>query len=160
MTYRGRVLTDEDLAFIRGFIAERPTASRKALSKALCEAWDWRQPNGALRDMVCRGLMLYLHRAGLIELPPARRRPPNPLANRRRPVQLFLVDQTPIAGRLTEIQPLEFRQVRRTPDEPLFASLLSQHHYLGYVQPVGEHLKYLVYARGRPIACLAWVSFR
>jgi hypothetical protein len=25
-------------------------------------------------------------------------------------------------------------------------------------QPVGEHLKYLVWAQGRPIACLAWSS--
>ena len=33
---------------------------------------------------------------------------------------------------------------------------MEQHHYLGYEQPVGEHLKYLVSAKGRPIACLAW----
>jgi hypothetical protein len=26
------------------------------------------------------------------------------------------------------------------------------------IQPVGEHLKYLVWATGRPIACLAWSS--
>src|SRR5258708_18819820 len=25
-------------------------------------------------------------------------------------------------------------------------------------QPVGEHLKYLVWAQGRPVACLAWSS--
>jgi len=40
----------------------------------------------------------------------------------------------------------------------LFNSLLQQHHYLGYTQPVGEHLKYVVYAGARPIACLAWCS--
>ena len=45
-----------------------------------------------------------------------------------------------------ELGPLEVRQVRRTPEEALFNSLLQQHHYLGYTQPVGEHLKYLVYA--------------
>ena len=27
---------------------------------------------------------------------------------------------------------------------------MEQHHYLGYEQPVGEHLKYLVWAQGRP----------
>jgi hypothetical protein len=48
--------------------------------------------------------------------------------------------------------------VRRTADEPLFNSLIETHHYLGYVQPVGEHLKYLIYAQGRPIACMAWSS--
>ena len=35
---------------------------------------------------------------------------------------------------------------------------MEEHHYLGYEQPVGEHLKYLVWAEGRPIACLAWSS--
>ena len=30
--------------------------------------------------------------------------------------------------------------------------LIQQHHYLGYSRPVGEHLKYLVRASGRPIA--------
>ena len=35
---------------------------------------------------------------------------------------------------------------------------LEHYHYLGYEQPVGEHLKYLVWAQGRPIACLAWSS--
>jgi hypothetical protein len=31
-----------------------------------------------------------------------------------------------------ELGPLEMRQVRRTPEEALFNSLLQQHHYLGY----------------------------
>jgi hypothetical protein len=57
-----------------------------------------------------------------------------------------------------KLQPLEFEQVRRTAQEPLFNSLMEEHHYLGYEQPVGEHLKYLVWAEGRPIACLAWSS--
>jgi hypothetical protein len=50
------------------------------------------------------------------------------------------------------------QHVRRTGDEPLFNSLMEQHHYLQYEQPVGEHLKYLAWAQGRPIACLAWSS--
>src|ERR1700735_1468817 len=37
-----------------------------------------------------------------------------------------------------------------------FNSLLEQYHYLRYQQPVGEHLKNLVSAKGQMIACLAW----
>src|SRR5437016_9979032 len=54
--------------------------------------------------------------------------------------------------------PIEIQLVRRTADEPLFHSLMEQFHYLRYEQPVGEHLKYLVWAQGRPVACLAWSS--
>jgi hypothetical protein len=59
---------------------------------------------------------------------------------------------------LRQIQPLEFRQVRRTSSEKLFNSLIEHYHYLGYCQPVGEHLKYIIFAQDRPIACLAWSS--
>ena len=83
--------------------------------------------------------------------------PANPLARRARPAPV-LIDTTPLEGRVDQIAALEFEQVRRTADEPLFNSLMEQHHYLGYEQPVGEHLKYLVWAQGRPIACLAWSS--
>lgn len=157
LSYRHRVITDEDLVFIRKLITEHPDSSRWGLSKKLCEAWNWVQANGALRDMLCRGLMLMLHREGLIELPPVRRRTRNPLVERSRPV-LVSVDEAPLQASFTELGPLTVRQVRRTPEEALFNSLLQQHHYLGYTQPVGEHLKYLVYAQGRPIACLAWSS--
>jgi hypothetical protein len=156
-TYRGRVVSTADIEQIRRLIAQNPTASRRALSQKLCQAWHWVQPNGAMRDMVCRGLMLELHRAGLIELPPQRRRPRNPLAERKRPEPVS-IDTTPLRVRLGEIQPLEFRPVRRTPEEALFNGLIERYHYLGYTQPVGEHLKYLVYGQGRPLACLAWSS--
>jgi len=138
-------------------IAQHPGLSRRRLSQKLCEAWQWKQANGALRDMMCRGLLLLLHRAGEIELPPVRYIPPNPLAKREPPAPM-LIDITPIRGSLSPLQPLGIQPVRRTPEEALFNSLMEQYHYLGYEQPVGEHLKYVVWAQGRPIACLAWSS--
>jgi hypothetical protein len=157
LSYRHRVVSAEDVVFIRKLIAEHPQASRRVLSKLLCQAWNWVQANGALRDMVCRGLMLKLHREGLIELPPVRRVMRNPLVERSRRA-VIEVDRQPLQAKLSEIGPLTLRQVRRTPDEALFNSLLEQYHYLGYAQPVGEHLKYLVWAQERPIACLSWSS--
>jgi len=64
----------------------------------------------------------------------------------------------PIEGSLASLGPLEIRLVRRAQGESLFAHLLSRHHYLGYSRPVGEHLKYLVWAKERPIAALGWSS--
>jgi hypothetical protein len=157
LRYRGRNVSEQDILYIRELIAAHPGASRRTLSTKLCEAWQWRQSNGALRDMVCRGLLLMLHRAGRIVLPQVAYVRHNPLAARARPATV-LIDTTPIEGRLGDLRPLEFQLVRRTAEEPLFNSLMEQHHYLGYEQPVGEHLKYLVWANGRPIACLAWSS--
>jgi hypothetical protein len=108
--YRGREVKASDIAFIQALIAEVPVVSRRALSKKLCEAWNWVQPNGAFRDMLCRGLMLELDRAGLIELPPVRCRPPNNVLNRRVSGSVA-VDATPLRAPLAELQPLEVRQV-------------------------------------------------
>jgi len=155
--YRGRRVTESDLGQIRDLIAGNPQASRRSLSKKLCEAWQWQQPNGVPRDMVCRGLMLDLHRQGFIELPPLRRRPPNPLARRVRPEPVS-IERTPVRCALEELGTLAFVPVRRTDRERVFNALLDAHHYLGYTQPVGEHLKYLVCAGERPLALFAWSS--
>jgi hypothetical protein len=157
LTYRGRVITSSDVATIRALLAKTPALSRRALSFALCDAWQWRQPNGTPCDAICRGLLLWLHRAGQIQLPGPQwttRKPWRP----RTSAPPVLLDTTPIATSLPALGRLVFHQVRRTPDEGLFNSLLAQYHYLGYQQPVGEHLKYLVFAADRPVACLAWGS--
>jgi hypothetical protein len=159
--YRGRVITPAEVEFIRQIIIQYPGANRRQLSLRLCEAWGWRQANGALRDMVCRGLLLELARAGHLELPSATHVHRNPSARRPTSGQartpLFL-DTTPVEVSLRTLRPLDFQQVRRTTEEPHFNHLVAQYHPLGYTRPVGEHLKYLVYAAGRPIACLAWSS--
>jgi len=157
LSYRGRQVTDRDVAFIRELIVGHAGLSRRALSVKLCEAWNWRQDNGQLRDMVCRSLMLALHRAGHIELPPVRQRPHNPLARRRKP-QPVAVDRSPLRCSLPQLGPLELLQVRRTGAEAAFNGLVQEHHYLGYTQPVGEQLKFMVTASGRPVACLSWSS--
>lgn len=157
LRYRGRSVSAADVGFIKDLIARHPAESRRRLSVLLCEAWNWRQLNGSLRDMVCRGLMLALWRAGHIELPEVRKRPRNPLAIRVQPT-VMEIDRTPVRMSLRDLGALEFRQVRRTPDEGLFNSLLQHHHYLGYSQPVGEHLKFMVYAQDRPVGLFAWSS--
>lgn len=157
LRHRGRSVSAEEVEEIRQLIADNSGASRRELSKRLCEQWNWRQPNGALRDMVCRGLMLALDRAGQIELPKVRYQPPNPFLERRQR-DVIEVDESPIECSLRELGPLQLRQVRRTLDDRVFDRLIETHHYLGYTQPVGEHLKFLVYAGERPVACFAWSS--
>ena len=155
--YRGRQATGEDVAFIRRLIAANPDDSRRSLSVKLCKALNWVQPNGTLRDMVCRGFMLELHRAGYITLPAKKCSPPNPFVERKKPAEIR-INQRRISTGLKNVRPLKLRQVRRSRLEKLFNSLIENYHYLGYCQPVGEHLKYIVFAGQTPIACLAWSS--
>jgi len=84
LRYRGREIGEEDILSIRALIERYPGESRRKLSTRICEAWQWRQSNGALRDMVCRGMLLMLERAGQITLPPVSYVRHNPLAHRAR----------------------------------------------------------------------------
>jgi hypothetical protein len=155
LSYRGRTVTAADVDSIRALLAEHPELSRRAFSQRLCEHWDWRQPSGALRDMMARSLLLALHRGGHIALPPVRRRPPNNAIARPRPAPVA-VDAAPLECRLGEVQPLDLVAVRRTPQEGLYDGLIAQYHYLGSAHGVGEQAKYLALHQGRPLACLGF----
>ena len=115
LSFRGREIRVAEVAFLRELIARNPELSRRRLSVKVCHAWHWVQPNGQPRDMVCRGLLLALHRAGQIELPAKRQSPPNNVTAHRRVAPVAPYDTTPIRGSLAVLGPLEIRLGRRTP---------------------------------------------
>jgi len=155
--YRGRVYAERDIEDVREIIARHPGASRFFLSKELCRLWNWTQPNGTPKDMVCRGLMLLLEREGLITLPARKRELPWLFRERTEPPRIA-VDTAPVAGPLSDLFPLDLCMVRRTPGERLYQSLIRHYHYLGYTRPVGEHLEYVLFSHDRPIACIGFSS--
>jgi hypothetical protein len=157
LKYRGKAIFEKDIEIIRAIIAENPDKSRRYISQEVCRRFEWRQANGTLKDMVCRSLLLLLESKGLIKQPARKQNPPNPLANRKSPDKVD-IDTSPIKCSLEELYPIILKQVRRTEFEKLFNSLINEYHYLGYTQPVGEHLKYIAFSQERPIACLAWSS--
>jgi len=155
--FGGKLATAADVEFINNMLLSNPETNRRQLSIKLCKAWNWVQPNGFLRDMVCRGFLLKLERAGYIKLPAQKTLSYNHHIGKKKPT-VIEIDQSPIECKLSEIQPLEFRQVRYTKMEKVFNSLVSQYHYLGYCNAVGEQLKYIVFHDNKAIACVSWSS--
>lgn len=151
--YRRLIVTSGEIRHIKQLLTDHPSWSRRKLSQQVCADFNWRQNNGHLRDMVCRSLLLELHRSGYIQLPPIKFRPNNPLANRKKPATLS-IDQTPIRTN----DKIEILPVRYTADEGLYDSLIEQYHYLGYVYPVGEYLKYIFFIKARPLGCIGFSS--
>ena len=94
IVYRNRHITRKDIAFIRALIANNPDKSRWFISRELCRQWNWTQPNGALKDMIARGLLLRLESDGFVALPPRKRTPNNPFLNRK-PPEPIEVDPSP-----------------------------------------------------------------
>ncbi len=95
--------------------------------------------------MVCRGLLLALHRAGYIELPPARW--VNPLGPQRRAPSRTMVRWSPIEGRLPDILPLDTRQFEDRLVEP--NSALGE--AISYMLKHWEKLTFFLRKPGAPL---------
>lgn len=153
--YRARQLGIQDIRFIQALVSKHYQRGRSHVSRTLCEAWQWIQPNGKLKEYAARDLLLRLEEQGLIELPP-RLRPKNNLKEKSfDQVPLFLHE--PINGSAGE-HDVPSIEVVHSQESYLWDYLVHHHHYLGLPKLVGEHLKYLVTINGQVVACLSWAS--
>ncbi len=158
--YSGRVFSPQEVEQVRDLIRAQPQASRQQLSYRVCEAFDWRKPDGSLKDMSCRVALLRMHREGLIELP-APRHKVNPCRSfsRRTP-------QAEPGARLEaavhKLEGLRLEVVER-PGSALWNEYIDRYHYLGYKPLPGAQLRYFAYAGERLVGLLgfgaaAWKS--
>jgi len=155
MECQGRRLTMEQLAWLKGWIAERPDWSRKRLARALCTLWEWRDGRGSIKDFAARSLLLKLEAQGWIGLPALR----SSMRRERKRPQLPDEFREPelIEEPLSALQPLEIIRVSAgTNLARRWAGLIERYHYLGF-HAVGENMGYLVQDRHqRDLAALLW----
>ncbi len=158
LRYRDRVVTAGDLETIRSVVRRCRHEGRTAASRELCEIWGWRQDNGCLKEIVCRGLLLRLEREGLVRLPAPKRVPVNPFSARRARLRasdgrdaVILADDPIPAGAAVSLAP-----ARGTVHAPLYNHIVDR--FRGPVAHVGEHLEYVVFAGGRPAGAAGFAS--
>ncbi len=153
--YRSRDLKAQDIHFVQSVVAQFYGKGRSEISRVICEAWGWVQPNGRLKECAARDLLLRLEEKGFIELPPCLR-PKNNL-KRNAFVQVPLFSNTPLEGSLRQYGKPSLQLV--TPRESyLWDYLVHHYHYLGRPRLVGEHLRYLAFLQDQVVACLGWAS--
>ncbi len=144
----------DDIEIIQELIRTNPTWNRRRLSRELASLWNWRAPNGTLRDMACRTYLLKLHRRGSITLPT----PQKPANNDHRRWKIPDVphSKTPIETPLKDLTPLIITPVRTNLEHRnLIKCLIHRYHHLGYRGSPGESLYYLIQdCRLRTVACL------
>jgi hypothetical protein len=156
---QGRTLSSDDLTVVRALIAQHPEWHRTALSRHLCQLWNWRNDAGRPKDMAARALLLKLHGRGLIELPPPQTRTGRPCAQVPPRFQPELALGTPraIDGCLESLQPLSLELAHTAPLRRRVGQLLRQHHYRGFNGAVGENVQYLAQdVRGRELAVMVF----
>lgn len=150
---QGHAVEPEDLAWIRSWLEEHPSQSRKRLARELCKRWEWVDGRGRVKDFAARSLLLKLEAQGHIRLPPLqvnKRRAP-----REAPYWPDWEEPAPWEAKLATLQPLRVEPVRAgTQEAQRWAFYLHRYHYLG-LRVVGENLGYLASdCAGREVACL------
>ncbi len=143
--YCGRLFTDQDIELLHGLLADRETyPTRAAIAIALCEALDWRQGNGRLKDMSARQALLRMQSDGLIVLPaPARG---GGGSGAKTPAFTPASDpREPITGSRHNLKSLRLELVVRRSDMLLWRELIARYHYLGYTPLTGARMHYLIY---------------
>ncbi len=160
---QGRHVSAEDLALIRALLAQNGVPHRSALSRQLCELWNWRTPTGRLKDIAARSLLRKLDQRGLITLPARLTRKlsgqPKPAAPIRAPVPASSSVEPscdPFTAALAEIQPLRIERVDTPEQRARVFHVLRAHHYLGFTRSVGENVGYLVFDSLERLLAVAW----
>jgi len=151
LRYRARTLGPADLAFIQATIAAHAAAGRTRISQVLCAAWNWRRPDGALKEYACRDLLLRLEERGYVTLPPRLRAPAGPCQQDR------LGPPPPPGPPLTtaDLHTVVVRPVAPA-ERPQWKACLAHYHYLGYQPGAGEQLGYVALLGDQLVGCLAW----
>lgn len=151
--YSGKTWSVGDIERIRALIAASPLALRAALAHQVCEAYDWRRPNGQLNLMSSRLAMLRMYRDGLIELPAAR-------SVYRRPSGAFssaLSDPQPrLEISLKDLPDLRLELVAPGKALKLWNEFIARYHYLGYGSIPGAQLRYFIIAGERVLGVMGF----
>jgi hypothetical protein len=158
--YSGRDFGPQQIEQVRAIIRTHPEASRQQLSYRVCEAFDWRKPDGSLKDMSCRVALLRMHREGLIALPAPRHKvnPCRSFARRTAQAEPGAL----LEAAVHELEDLRLEVVQRSASA-LWNEYIDRYHYLGYKPLPGAQLRYFAYAGERLVGLLgfgaaAWKS--
>ncbi len=155
LTILKRKIGSKELLLIGGLIESAGHLGRTYISKELCRIWDWRLPNGQLRDIACRDLLRRLERKGLIQLPPALKAARRPGYKNKTSLPKGFV-ATPLSQSLRDFSSIEIEMVRGSKQESFYNALIAAYHYLGYHQGTGEQLKYIIRGDGHLLACIGF----
>ena len=109
---QGLNLKSTDIEMIKSLIISNPSWHRTRLSKEICELWNWKRPNGSLKDMACRTMLLKLEKGEYLKLPKLRRKSPQSLG--RKKLQTMLHSQAAVETSIQNLYPIQITEVSRS----------------------------------------------
>ena len=152
-TFLGKRLTRRQIADIQETVGRFPQLSRAELGHTICEHLGWHAPNGNNSVQLALRVLETLEQLEILTLPPKRHRGRGP----QRPVGPAARSdpQPPVAEPLAALRPLRLELAESPETVAEWNEWVQRHHYLGYRQPFGAHLRYFLRdCQGRLLGCL------
>ena len=156
-TPRQQLATADNLAWIRLRISADAGLSRYRLAKEVCQRLGWKDRRGRPQEMACRKHLRGLERRGEIELPAARRRPPQ-----RHPAEACPVAPE-VSGSLTDLGAITLQPIRGgTAESRIWDAMMAAHHPCGRAPLCGGQIRYLICGQqhgvlgGLAVSAAAW----
>lgn len=103
--------------------------------------------------MASRYILLFLEKQGFIKLPP----PLRPANNNNRRVDKLELKEQPLSGTVKK-HSLKIALLNTRQEYKLWNRIVHSYHYQGHKLIAGKFLKYIVYIKEEPAACLGWGS--
>lgn len=153
MRYCGRDFSDEELARIRALAAE-PGMNRRVLSLRVCAEFDWRKPDGGLKEMSCRVACLRMQADGLVQLPAPRNRSNNAVRGTARTARGE--PQPPLLACASDLRAVRLEPVLTRRDSLLWNEYIDRYHYLGYRPLPGAQQRYFARSEEGLLALLGF----
>ncbi len=158
-TWSGRRFTADEMDAIRTLIADHPNATRAELARRVCALIDWRGTDGRHRLMRCRVVMLRMAEAGIITLPPPRRRKAT-VDSQAWHDDAPTAPKNAITAPVHELQGLKITIIKAADKAASrrWNATIARYHYLGYQQAVGHQIRYQISDANQDLAMIGFAS--
>ncbi len=154
----GKWLDIEALLLIKELAEDFWGISQTELANTVCELLDWKRPNGKLKTVECRQFLQDLGERGVIGIP--RKRAEGKLKNAPVAYTSHSSAGEEISGSVGDLGGAVLHRVQGRRELGEWKELVDRYHYLGYRQPFGAQLRYLVRCAEREqiVGCLQYSS--
>jgi hypothetical protein len=141
-----RPFGEDQLSTIRNILDESEDGTtRSEIARRVCDALEWRNKQGSLKEMGARVALLKLHRAGWINLPePTHRNSNGKRTERLLHAPVPLPPDREIRCALHELGTVSLRRVVTRDESLLWDGIIDRYHYLGHAPLSGAQVRYLI----------------
>jgi hypothetical protein len=150
----GRTFREQEIEQVCETVRMYPKLTRKELTATLCEHLGWYTAGGGLKANACEKLLEKLRVEGRVQLPAKRM-----VRRKRRTIELTgrTRERPPVVGTVATLGPIRLEAVEGARGR-LVDEYLQRYHPLGYRQPFGYRMRYLIEGQPGRLGCLLFAG--